>query len=232
MITVKELRERIYSGSTRKRDWSKWLPWLGSATALLALGISCAGFYATYVRQYDDIRVVVDYLPTVFLQDNSNELTIDSLRQRLTFINSGNRPGAIIRIALTVGPSRPAGCDEPLKVPIYYEFDSFVIKAGEIVSVSVKNIEKTGLSGRVKVDQNDVGTIPRENAPVDPGATVLLCLSLTVVTPDNVTWTSAAPLFDTKLGTSGEAMFKFRKRELHDATKPIPLIHNRRLVFF
>jgi hypothetical protein len=176
----------------------------------------------------------VDYRPFVYLQERTGEVTISPPRQHLTFINAGNRPVAVIRIALTIGPSRAAGCNEFLKLAIYYEFDSLAIKAGEIVNTSLSKIQKTGISGRVKVDQDDAGIIPLENAPFNPikGSVALLCLSFTVVTPDNVTWTSQTPLFATELGTLGYAMFKFQRTELLDASKPVPLIRDRRVSLF
>jgi hypothetical protein len=86
---LERFRRRLSEGP-KKTDWTRWI---GSPTAWIALTLSLATTFYSYIYYSDDLSVVVE-LPDVVSAADNKSFTIE-LPAGVTFINSGSRPIAI-----------------------------------------------------------------------------------------------------------------------------------------
>jgi hypothetical protein len=180
--------------------------WVGIAISCVALTVSAGSAYFNVLLQRDDIRVVVGRSPFVEV-GNEGQLTLAG-DQDLTFINSGNRQAAITNFGVFSffvkdQASDDASCFRPLQFPLVlpYEVKPLVLKPGEVMLFKAElknpgNPWKKAKDGGLTIDKKGL---------LKSGEIYVVCLGLTLITPDNYTEQWRRPVFKLAIGDSSEA---------------------------
>jgi hypothetical protein len=153
--------------------------------SVLALLVSFLTAYFNLVRQYDDVRIVINLDPQNTVLDRFTYPSGDILNhpRRLTFINSGNRSVAItsVRISVLFATDLEAATECTFAYGgevsfYYYEFEPFTLKANDIAvpKMEPRYRNRSNIYGE-KIEETE-GT--RRN--------LVSCLLIGFITPDNV----------------------------------------------
>lgn len=182
-------------GGLRFRDW--WTVLLST----MAFVVSAAGFYVNNLQQTDDLRLIVNQLPRVHL-DEDDYPSIDG-HMRLGFINSGNQAAGIMKVYVSIHrvplPTIADGSNESLQrlfptrgqvkktcdvISDLYTTDlpAFAIKPGDI---AVKEIEITPALSLSS--QKQMTKFPREGTFLSRSglmfAKLAMCIDIAFATP-------------------------------------------------
>jgi hypothetical protein len=209
--------------------------------SVLSLAISCLGFYFSTLLQTDDIRLVIDEVPSVWIDDGS--LVMPSV-VKLTLVNSGNRAAAVSSINAT---ARKVGTEEGADPKCEGErlnifglgIEPFVLKPGEIMSVQSKQISGFGVSAQNK-EGRQIYVMQKWLYTPEAYDELLVCISITMVTPDDYIKASRTKIYkytvveDWRLDKWDEELEEkkepdivrelySRSQELFDKSRPIRL---------
>ena len=209
----------------------------------LTLTISCVALFvavttATFnvVLQLDDVRVVIGKHPIATITDEGAVGLTGN--QEFTFINSGTRAAAITSVGGMVFPLKneddpyrdcnpPIGDGENIPpargwMPIGLDAIPLVLKPGDISVVAAK---PGGFLWRRRKD----GTVVFPGGFYRPkdGDRFLVCLTLSVVTPDNFTTRWYKPAFVVEVTDA----FPRDDKELFEKEKPIVVVRRISTVF-
>ena len=225
MITIEQLRERLWLSKKTSTDWGKWV---GSPTSWLALLLSSATAYFTLIHHSDDIRAVIGNRPKPFAdltQNSSVALGIWGVKQHLIVINSGNRAAAITAVILSLRlplKETATSCKSEVSkaLELEYVFDGVVVKPGEIKPIALDKFSGYGID-RV---EDDTLYLRKGVFNVEKGTYVIACLSFGIITPDNVATNIAIPLYATKLRTLGEVLLTRYEPYLFKTDRPVNLL--------
>jgi hypothetical protein len=211
----------------RRSEWQK-LPLKDKITisiSVLALLVSGMTAYFTVARQADDLRVVIERTPAVFLTEKKLSILSD---QQLTFINSGNRPVAVTGITLVVSPT---GLDKTCVHPdelfsLNYEVEPFVVKSGEI---TIKKMAfRKGSWWTFEEQFFDVpggGSAKVSTRPdMNEGDSVNACFKFRLATPDSYSEEVELLLFTHKLKNLGWWFFEESPTPAFKKGEPIVLL--------
>jgi hypothetical protein len=232
MIDVDKFRERLRVSAKTKMDWARWL---GSPTAWLALFVSSASLYFSFVRVNDDVRVVIGDSPIIFVDLNSRKLGVYRYQQHLTLINSGNRVALVSDISLNIGLTPQ---DKPVRCSfgtIIYDFPGVIIKPGEMLPVSLEHPKLPALNLTMvpTLDHVLVSFLAQNgiDSEIKNGEYFGVCLGFTVTTPDSVSSDLKIPLYATHVGSLAETLLLSSPNLLFSPRKPAPLINRSQTIF-
>lgn len=148
-----------------------------------AFAVSFITLYYTTVRQVDDVRVEVRWIPTLWIDKQLKNITVQQLpKDMFTFINLGNKTAGISSIKFFLIQPDDEGnirnCDEASgnfeTDPEVLDADPVVIKAGEI-----------GVPSHVGFARSEFKTKLERPSTIAGEATVRLCAAFDVSTPNN-----------------------------------------------
>jgi hypothetical protein len=153
---LEDFRKRL-RGSEKNAD--SWKSWVGSPTAWIALALSLATAFYTFVYHSDELSVVFDNVDVVGSLDTKKFTAVKvMLPKAITFVNSGSRPVTVTKFGILVA-QRWTNKDRPdcssLGTTFEYDLEPTVIKPYDTVSKNVrltpshseKNIEDLNVSG-------------------------------------------------------------------------------------
>jgi len=148
----------------------------------------------------------------------SDKLFLDN-KAPLTFINSGTRAVAITHVILSVSKPRQkissATCRQEPGSVVFYKFEPFVIKAGEV------------LAKEISLDYSD-GALTYITNPVDISTDpyhASVCMTMVLITPDSSERVSTVPVGILQVYKSGHpARYAVRPK---DYGKPFALLPGR-----
>jgi hypothetical protein len=207
-----------------KRGWSGPV---GVVTGIVALALSATSLYFTTVRQVDDVRVIADEAPWIFVNDAG--LTGTWAIQRLTFINSGTRSVAITSVALALVKPKSESDADCLKNPVLflsYASDPFVIKASEIVVKQFADLDPA----MARIWQTEPDNVHLSKIKwYERGEVGLTCVRLSVVTPDSNLIVVDVPKYSLKVGNQGQIDPRPNWAFPHD--RPYPIVRRVGTVF-
>jgi hypothetical protein len=115
--------------------------WISLGLSILAFGLSAVTTYYNIWRQEDDISVVAE-LGAFAIRTSKDRLFIEKgLPTKIAFLNSGNRPAAIMNVTLSFFQARllgDDGCPVMQSTSINTDFAPLVIKPGDVATASVR----------------------------------------------------------------------------------------------
>jgi hypothetical protein len=149
---------------------------------VFSFGFSAVGFWAS-IRKVDDVRVIIGNTPVIGL-DGTN-IAITGV-PKLSFINLGNRPAGITSIEaigwlFTAADPTEKDCENK-EGRLTFEFDTkpFVIDAGKIQLIEPA-IQPSRFVKKISDEFYETSGLRYES-----GQRILLCLAVTLVTPESV----------------------------------------------
>jgi hypothetical protein len=162
--------------------------WVSLTLSMLAFGLSVATAYYNIWRQEDNVGVVA-HLPPYAVRTAKDRLSVErDAETQLAFLNSGNRPVAIMAVVLSYVQSRlkdDEECPFDSATRLATDFKPLVVKPNEVVTALVKfgdavwydnsNIKREGsnrLSWPVLDDNREKARFPME-----------ICLEVMLSTP-------------------------------------------------
>jgi hypothetical protein len=168
--------------------------WISIPVSIIALLIAGFTAYFTFLRQADDLSVVVEGYRR-FEIDKGTKSIATRPDYTMTFANAGTR-AAMVRIFLSLSQTAEMNaqldCD---KLPLNwtsFDIDPFVVKPGDVLIQRVRL--KDGIIRAQNIDPK----------PAQSKVTVLTCAGFSVITPDSARKLIAVELdrstFDVKLG--------------------------------
>jgi hypothetical protein len=183
--TLEAFRKRLRGPKKQKANWQFWI---GSPTAWLALVLSFANAFYSLIYHSDELRVIPSRIQFVVRTTEIGIRDIGIPRpDKITFINSGSRPIAILGLTMEL-IQPPSGVDDTklhcrsgfgvdaMDAMRTLTFDQLVVKQYEVVTREVKFDQEDG--PRVSfVEMNE-----RNQQEWVPSA--VLCLVVSFVTVD------------------------------------------------
>jgi hypothetical protein len=166
--------------------------WLTIPMSMAALCVSITVAYLT-LRQTDDVRLILGHIGnSIGTRVTAKGTVAVWANHDATFINSGNRAAAVTFVRLKIfggwtGP--PTDCNVDMFV-LEYDFEPFVIRPGEIILRKLQ-LNAKQLHGEVKD-----GMVYMQFAEIEgESANFIFCISVNVLTPDNLTEEITTRLF-------------------------------------
>ena len=168
--------------------------WISISISILALLIAGFTAYSTFLRQVDDLSVVIEG-PRGFEIDKGTKNIVIRPDYTMTFTNAGTR-GAMVQIFLALWQATEVknqfDCDKLPLIWSNFDNDPFVVKPSEVLVQKVRFKD-----GILRAHSND--TKPPQGKVV-----MLTCAGFSVITPDSARKLIAIELdrstFDVKLG--------------------------------
>jgi len=198
--------------------------------ASLSLVLSLCTIYLSNLRQFDDLRVLIDSDGhRIFLdKDNSNGFA-EWGRWQLTLINAVNRSVALLNVGLSVCSAGREDADCPLRIETVYgcAFEPLVIKAGEVL---LKNVERNA-AVLWEPRQGGWGYVSHFPSAAE-GEFIIVGITFSIVTPDNYTYSQHIPVLSTKLEAFSNAEFIQSRgfdRKLTSTREPVVILKRTRV---
>jgi hypothetical protein len=192
--------------------------WLLASFTGVGLLLTATTTYLATLRTVDEIRVVVNQMPTTL---RAVAIVLIYPNGTLTFVNSGNRNAQIASAHLRVAEDEECETRRGPIALMEIEFDPFILKPGDVVSKDVKFSRKNlAYPGNLPLNERGQATysipayIRQEDfsRPNPVGHKISLCLNVQYVTPGgHNTGTIALISFDTSR-SPGDEMFGRSKR--------------------
>jgi len=237
------VRPVIRSGPEAKKPHD----WLAISLSILSLSVSCLSLYFSALLQTDDIRVVVDEIPTLSADGDGSLLIAGAVK--LTWVNSGNRAASILAISAVARrlddseKSKPTCIGKTPPNEFSFGIESFVLKPGEIISVRSKRISAYGVEPKKSV-RDDTYVMTKSMYTPAPDDSIYVCILTKIVTPDDFILDRASPVYrytfqemfiditDEKDKKSGKSdvvrILDAQSEPLFETTKPLVLVGNNR----
>lgn len=207
--------------------------WLALTVSLVSLLVSGLTVYFNVVLRQDDIRIVVDRMPDMSRDQKGVMFASNGIQ--LTVLNVGNRSAVVTKL-LAVAYQRDAenssrecknpSDNAPFPIAFLNDFKPIVVKPGEIQFVSSR-VQPVFPWNTVKRDDLGEVAFPKEMH----GNNVqffLMCLELTVTTPDSPAYRWSAPI---SLMKKEPVTADYLPTELQDKDKPVTVLRARHTVF-
>jgi hypothetical protein len=200
--------------------------WWAISISIFSLLITLSTFVLGSLLQKDAVRVVIGEPPSVNINEKGEIYVSGS--QTLTFINSGNRPAAVTDIGALAwnisGSEKPkTDCVESEQEPSFLaplESRQFVIKNGEF---SVINLDVREQFFWKKRKDGNIYFIGTKDFRVKVGDSFYVCLTLNIVTPDNIVSRWSHPAFKF-IVEEGLGSLTAVPSPIFDAEKPIAVL--------
>ncbi len=217
----------------QEKEVKKPRDWAALSLSILSLIVSCCSIYFTALLQMDDIRLVIDDMPSLGTANGS--LVIDG-NVALTWVNSGNRAAAVLRVSamarrLEKTEKALPDCEGKNPFPMDLGIEPFTLKPGDITRVQSKLISGFGMSQRDSERKDSYEVSKNMYAPAE-GDTLLICVVTKMVTPDDYIRDSMTALYKY---TFKDDSFDYvdpdtKKTELIDllGTRSVPLYDSKR----
>jgi hypothetical protein len=150
--------------------------------SIIALLISVLTAYFNIIRKTDELSVVIDNFPIVYIDRDSGNLGLGGLYQQFTFINFGSFSMAVTDEGVSIGEK--AQC-EPW-IGLSYDIAPVVIKSGEIVSQEIHKIKQNQPGWKpAETKDDDAETLdPKVMKPAIDDM-VYVCAFFTIVSSSN-----------------------------------------------
>jgi hypothetical protein len=205
------------SPETGERPVRAWKDHVSILMSTLALLISACTFYFNIIREKDDLRVVIEAAPDFEIDYEKLAFGIQ-VPTYLTFINSGNRPAAVLDVKLFLDQSPKAelhqeSCEteKGSATILASSFKPTIIKPSEITSVEV-----TFGHRRENPDDPIADPIPIEiESAKKKQINALICLRYTISTPDLVAEDRDAPLYHSNIELYRQPSGYFGGADIH-----------------
>jgi hypothetical protein len=215
--------------SKLRRHPFRWLRWLKPRKGWMtqykkprdwaSFGLSVGAFFfgtiafLNSIKREDDVRAVVVNQAMVRFHSTKQPSAAIFVNQKLTLLNAGNRSVAVTAVRLKVTQPQDKSkrdCKNTQSNFIYYrDFTPFVTKPNDISVTQLRPI----------VEASDVESIgwnlfALRNPSADKETSiVLICLSLSLVTPDNVADEIDIPLSKHTINPNAPAIMNFEGLE-------------------
>jgi hypothetical protein len=216
------MTDREEGKERKKAQRDRW----AISISIISLLITLSAFVLGSLLQKDDVRVVIGEPPGVNVNEKGEIYVSGS--QTLTFINSGNRAAAVTDIGALAwnasGSEKPkTDCVESQQEPSFptpLESRQFVLKNGEFSVINLDVREQLFWKKRKDGNIYFMGT---KDFRVKVGDSFYTCLTLNIVTPDNILsrWSHPAFKFKVEEGFGGLSAVP---EPLFNAEKPIAVL--------
>ena len=148
--------------------------WAALSLSLLAFIVSAGSTYFSIIRIVDDVRVSIEGAAFMHIDNDTGGIIVRLQEEVLAFSNLGNRPAAILSVALSLyqpDQEHTATCDGISSYSVRLNIQPFVVKPGDII------LQQTKLDDTILLKSE-------KNARAQEFV-VEACLTFNIVTPDN-----------------------------------------------
>ena len=202
--------------------------------SIMALLISLLTAYFNIIRRTDEMSVVIDNFPIVYIDSDSGNLGLGGLQQRFTFINSGSDSMAVTEEGISVGEKTEC---EPL-IGLSYDIAPVVLKSGEIISQALHKVKQEQLRGwkRSETKGDDAEILDPKVFKPQVNNEMYVCAFFTIVSSSaHLTERKMVPLYKGKLKIMSQStplLDAVRDLEyFFDTDRPITIYHRYGTIF-